>query len=146
MVSPNKDSRRATPPIKSLRDRQARQILQQCVYDKGVPGWDQYYGYGVVLAYCAVINSMIITNTNDLQDNISVSTYPNPSTGIITIITTGLYNVEIIITNMIGEKLFSNNKIADLEKIDLSNQPNGVYFIHVNSNNGSIIKKIIINK
>jgi len=82
---------------------------------------------------------------NELSTLNSFSFYPNPSSGILTI-DNKENNCEIVITNIIGEKVLSQKIQNEKLEIDLSNQPNGVYLLQVNSEKGNTTKKIIINK
>ena len=66
--------------------------------------------------------------------------YPNPSTGKITIEAKG----DLTIYNMVGEAVLSQTLTAEKTEIDLSTKPKGIYFVYINSENGSITKKIMI--
>ncbi len=76
-----------------------------------------------------------------------VSVYPNPSKGIITINAEGLKIKNVELYNVLGERLYQST-IQSVEKInvDLSSQTNGVYFIHIICDEGTVVKKITINK
>jgi hypothetical protein len=71
--------------------------------------------------------------------------YPNPGTGIFTI-EGAEQNSDIIITDVLGQVIFQTKAISKKTVTDLSNHPNGIYFIRVISKNGPVSKKIIINK
>lgn len=73
--------------------------------------------------------------------------YPNPNNGIF-MVESSENKYELIITNVFGEKLFSQ-KTQDEKSgivIDLSNHPSGIYFLHIKTNEGTATKKLIIQK
>ena len=84
-------------------------------------------------------------NSNGLEDIARI--YPNPSKGIFYLevnhqITTGL-NIQVI--DLGGKVIYSKNKITkDIEKIDLSGYPKGIYFIKFRSDKYSKTEKLII--
>lgn len=75
---------------------------------------------------------------------------PNPSKGPFKIDINGLHSstVDIEITNILGEKISSDKEFVSnqsLQKqLDLSGAPQGIYFIHVTSENKTLTKKILI--
>lgn len=75
----------------------------------------------------------------DYKNDLDVSYYPNPTKDIVQIISKK--NIEEVhIIDLLGkttELSISNNKV------NISNLPKGIYFLHVRSNNKSAIKKII---
>ncbi|MBI4931409.1 MAG: T9SS type A sorting domain-containing protein [Bacteroidetes bacterium] len=79
------------------------------------------------------------TNTNN------INIYPNPSSGTFTIETTEQES-ELIILNTLGEIILSQKIQNGKTEIDLSNQPNGIYFLHLTSENGTTTKKLSIQK
>ena len=48
--------------------------------------------------------------------------------------------------NIIGEKIYQSETTNLTTEIDLSNQPNGIYFINLKTKEGMVSKKIIINR
>ncbi|MFH1320918.1 MAG: PKD domain-containing protein [Bacteroidota bacterium] len=85
---------------------------------------------------------------NDL--NSSVNIYPNPTNnGIISIEFNNQNSNEIELTffNILGmevsRSLISVTGNSDIQKIDLSGQPNGTYFIHVRNDVESVVRKVI---
>ncbi|MGZ3932344.1 MAG: T9SS type A sorting domain-containing protein [Bacteroidia bacterium] len=45
----------------------------------------------------------------------------------------------------VGELIISKQKLSGLQEIDLSSQASGMYMVIVNSQNGSLVKKIVKN-
>ena len=85
------------------------------------------------------MNQLVLSNI--------VSVFPNPSKGIFQLAGHDeLQNFKIMVTDIVGEKVLETKTSTSKTEIDLSNQPNGVYFLHVSSEKGSLAKKIIINK
>jgi hypothetical protein len=80
-----------------------------------------------------------------------ITVYPNPSTGIFTV-TANLPAQEkarISVTNMLGQEIaVVHNGILDNTsfKIDMSNQPGGVYLLNIVTNNQTLTKRIEIAK
>ncbi|MES2836019.1 MAG: choice-of-anchor tandem repeat GloVer-containing protein [Bacteroidota bacterium] len=84
-----------------------------------------------------------ITHYSNL--NTEVSIYPNPSNGIFTIVSAEKIR-DVVIVNVLGETIYSSQINTSKTEIDLSNQPEGVYFINLKTENGNATKKIIISK
>ena len=79
-------------------------------------------------------------SVNELYQNNAVSIYPNP--------TKGMFSVEsesqiqkVIVSNSFGQIVFTTEQT----KIDLSNYPNGIYFLKIETISGSTINKLIKN-
>ncbi len=93
------------------------------------------------------VNSVGISNTNTIIDNINV--FPNPSNGIINIqITSQSSNAQLRIMDASG-KIVYNERINTLNgqynnTIDLSNNAKGVYSLQIITNNQVITKKVVL--
>ncbi len=78
------------------------------------------------------------------------SVFPNPSAGLFQIRFSDemlLENNSVSITDVLGREVF-NQKLnsSSTQQIDISNQPNGLYSVLLNSNERVFIKKVLINK
>jgi len=82
-------------------------------------------------------------NEINLDDLISV--YPNPSNGKFTL-SSEITKGEISIYNISGEKVYSSTVNRKQETVNLSSQPNGIYFLTIKTEQGTANKKLIINK
>lgn len=98
--------------------------------------------------YCLPVNSVL-----DKTFSSEISIYPNPAHNLIRI-ELGQSNIELIdisICDLNGKSIYAESlkKPVDSKNqqkcIDLSSLPSGLYYIKVNSNKGTIIKKIIKN-
>jgi plastocyanin len=85
------------------------------------------------------INSTV--GTNDLNKELSLNLYPNPSTDIINLSVTGSQNqsVSIDIVNLLGSKVMDcgGKQILTngVRRIDISTLPRGVYFLNIVGDN-----------
>jgi hypothetical protein len=70
--------------------------------------------------------------------------FPNPTSGKF-ILDTKIKG-EFFVYNTLGGEIYQSKIKNQKSEIDLSAQPNGVYFLHVQSENGTTVKKLIINK
>tara|TARA_R110002049_G_scaffold308786_2_gene514082 strand:- start:1198 stop:3327 length:2130 start_codon:yes stop_codon:yes gene_type:complete len=77
-----------------------------------------------------------------LQNNLLI--YPNPSNGVFTIETIAQYD-EIRILDITGKVLFMTEEYTLRNKIDLTNQQRGIYFIAIQGESGRVVKKVIVN-
>lgn len=101
------------------------------------------YGRGMWETELAGVSVGVSSENNDLQ----VSVFPNPSKGAFTIDAeqSKINNLEVY--NILGERVYQKtDQQMDKPVIDLNSQPNGVYFIHVMCNEGTVVKKVTINK
>ena len=86
-----------------------------------------------------------ILNVNDVELKKSISIYPNPSNGKISIKTSGntiLENIEIYTVN--GQRLKVYNNLKNQKTIELKSLSSGLYFLKLNSDKGSITKKFVV--
>ena len=89
----------------------------------------------------------IITGVDEAEFGNNIILFPNPNDGNFTIVQCkNIQTLDILITNELGQKIFET-KISDAKsEIDLSNHPNGIYFIQIKSEKGIATKKITINE
>jgi hypothetical protein len=69
--------------------------------------------------------------------------YPSPNNGVFTIELPETDEFEIVVTNMLGQKMVAT-KAKSVNTIDLMNFDNGIYFIHVLQNNTIVYRNSII--
>ncbi|MCK4919398.1 MAG: T9SS type A sorting domain-containing protein, partial [Bacteroidales bacterium] len=111
--------------------------------------------YSVVLtAYSEYCGEVSNTQTVDITTGISsidfgdlAKIYPNPSTGIFYFEANDLLKDELIvkIVDVNGRVVYENYHITEsLEKINLSNYAQGIYFIQLRSDKYSGTEKIVI--
>ena len=82
---------------------------------------------------------------NETNFSNEINIYPNPSTGIFTITSTEkISSIEIV--NILGEKVFTSTINHQPSTIDLSSHPNGIYFVHLQTEQGAANKKLILNR
>ncbi|MFH1005109.1 MAG: T9SS type A sorting domain-containing protein, partial [Bacteroidota bacterium] len=77
--------------------------------------------------------------------------YPNPSDGNIFmhVDLPNINSIDVTIYNAIGEAVLSKKIIVPSGreiKLDMNNNPDGIYLIEVKTDEGNITKKIIINR
>lgn len=68
--------------------------------------------------------------------------FPNPTSGIFRLEGKAITEGKITVFDQVGRLIQSQN-ISDSQEIDLSNQPNGIYFLKIVSNGGTQAKRII---
>ncbi|MFI5218738.1 MAG: T9SS type A sorting domain-containing protein [Bacteroidia bacterium] len=83
-------------------------------------------------------------------DGASINIYPNPTNGLLNVSTQfeNPEQMQIIVTNALGQMVFSSApKITsgELSTIDLSNEPNGIYFLELRTSGGRFVRKISLN-
>lgn len=88
------------------------------------------------------IDNVVVTaddpaNVNK-QNLIELSIFPNPVVDVLTIVADGFLNADIY--NMNGQLILNSN----LKTIDVSDFKQGIYFIKVTTQKGSVVKKVVI--
>ncbi|MBI3501137.1 MAG: T9SS type A sorting domain-containing protein [Bacteroidetes bacterium] len=84
---------------------------------------------------------------NSIVENISL--YPNPSTGDVFIYVpqTGISTMDIKVYNAIGEAVVTKRITVPAEtKINMNNNPDGIYLFEMRTPEGTVTKKVIINR
>jgi PKD repeat protein len=117
------------------------------VWANEVGGWLDLAAYGTdskgtVVAIVCDKTTGVQSHTSELS---SIVAYPNPTTGIVEVMLPA-NNANVAVFNMIGEEVANSSTTSNMLKIDLSTQPNGVYFIKVTSNGEVTTKKILLSK
>ena len=93
-----------------------------------------------------VINKNLQTGVKSIESNEnSFTVFPNPTNGLINIQSSNPKGsiIQIKITDVLGNNIYSST-LQGGGQIDLSSQANGVYFISIQTNEGTVNKKIII--
>ena len=75
---------------------------------------------------------------------LTISVYPNPATGLVTIRSGGTSILGITVLNVLGEKALSISSSHSSEiSLDLSKLPSGTYFLRIETPKGSVLRKVI---
>ncbi|MDG1475767.1 MAG: S8 family serine peptidase [Vicingaceae bacterium] len=69
----------------------------------------------------------------------SINIYPNPSTGVFSIKSEEEIE-KVVITNVVGEVVLTTN----LKQLDITSQPNGIYFVEVFTENTRYSEKVVL--
>ena len=81
------------------------------------------------------IHNFVVVGTDGLEENeVGFSIYPNPSNGILfvqTLRATSLPDQTYRITNLMGQTLMTGQIAGETQKIDVTNLPQGLYFITI---------------
>jgi PKD repeat protein len=118
------------------------------IWAKETGGWLDLSTYGVdykgtVGVVICDIGSGVKSFIGDVNQTV---VYPNPTTGEIKVILPNKANSSINVFNIIGENVYSISKNSNYIDFDISNQPNGVYFVKVTSNGEVTTKKVLLSK
>ena len=83
------------------------------------------------------------TGVNEIT-NSNLSIYPNPTTGLIKI--EGAEGAQVVIYNMIGKVVYTENNVSTTATVDLSSFNAGNYIVKVIDNNTVTTQKIVLTK
>jgi len=89
----------------------------------------------------------ILATESNIMDKLQI--YPNPTLGQFSIELTlkKVGNVQMKLINALGNevypKSFENMPIRFIEHYDIESLPNGIYFLHIQTEEGTIIRKIV---
>lgn len=97
-----------------------------------------------------VTEDTTIISSLDLIAPVNLSVIPNPSTGVFELYTTGksLQGAQLKITDAIGRLIYQANssELSNHITLDLTNQPGGVYLLHLSLNGRSVTKRLVLAK
>lgn len=121
-------------------------------------GWDtEFADYGPAnikmndVMYPVVCGSGAVNVSKNLGISKNITLMPNPSTGVVNVIVTlpQSENISLTVTNALGQQISSRmyNGISNEHlSLDLTSQPNGVYFVTVSNGADKMVQRLIINK
>jgi len=95
------------------------------------------------------INFTVATSIDELNQDLNIKLYPNPTNGIVYVSLDMNYMSKgsIEVFNSTGSKVYTkdlHNQTETVNEINLSNLPKGMYFVKINTDNISETKKVIL--
>lgn len=87
---------------------------------------------------CQNISSVGIANNTAAA---ALAVYPNPSTGVYQVELSE--NAVVVVTNVLGATIINETMVKGTQKINIQNQPKGVYLLKVITENGQHTSKLI---
>jgi 5-hydroxyisourate hydrolase-like protein (transthyretin family) len=108
------------------------------VYNTKLSNWDGLY---VTNGLSQIADLKMSATGIDADEDVAIRIYPNPSNGIFNISGADA-SYQVIVTNAQGQIVY-NQKLSS-DRLDLTNQPTGVYFIKLIGNNQTVTQKIVI--
>jgi len=106
---------------------------------------------GCVVKDTAIIQCVTGIANYDLLNQFSIT--PNPTSGIFHVQMSKVEDLQIEIYNVYGECIYRHTALAANRQIDLSEAPNGIYFLRVSvpsgqlkTSEGMAVKKLVISK
>lgn len=83
--------------------------------------------------------------SNQYNNEIDFNIYPNPTKGIFNVQVENTDNSIIEVINVLGKTILIETVSENITNFDLSDQPNGVYFVKVTSGNQMQVQRLIKN-
>ena len=125
-------------------------VIRQKLVEGGITNYKWFNSNPFyLLVETNVINSefKIYQNTStgiaETENNISISVYPNPTSGQFTIMLP-TDKADIIVTNLLGQTIIKEQ--ATQKTMDLQLNENGVYIVFVRTKQGTATRKLIVNR
>ena len=101
-----------------------------------------------------VLNNVSPNQTLNIVEGIGLSVvdfvengfkiYPNPNSGVFNIESSLNENYELVLYDVFGRQVYTNNFTNSLNRIDVSNLSKGVYFVNISSEEKEFTQKIVI--
>ena len=99
----------------------------------------------------AVLENPFFVAVNDVELDNGVKVFPNPTNGLVNIdnqlVEVAISRVQVF--NTLGQIIFDqpmNISAGDLQAIDMSNQPEGIYYLNIQADQAKITQKISLTK
>ncbi len=109
-----------------------------------------YFDFNEPVVTNTAINTIetITGITSQLSNNDGWNVYPNPSTGVLYIVNSSTLKEtsQVQVLNAIGQVVLEETINSNYKYMDLSKLNNGVYFVKINSENNSIVKRVVLRK
>ncbi|MBK0403311.1 T9SS type A sorting domain-containing protein [Adhaeribacter sp. BT258] len=91
-------------------------------------------------------NAVTITNTgiSDDKNNLAVTVFPNPAAGLFNLILPEGKSAAITVTDLTGKLILQKNLQAENTQLNLNQAAKGIYLLHVKTETGTAIRKLIV--
>ena len=76
------------------------------------------------------------------ENSVAMDVYPNPTKGEVTLAGEGINHVRIV--NLYGQTVYDAKTEGDQVRLDLSNLAKGIYMMHIGTENGQVVKQIVV--
>ena len=87
-----------------------------------------------------------LLSTNEISFEEQFNIYPNPANDVLNVNSEYEMSAAITMTNAIGEVVLKETlDTFDVKRIDISELPQGIYFVTLTSENKKLIKKVVVN-
>ncbi len=126
-------------------------VTQMTVFDTSV-FIEVTYGTGKYYVFDRPISELTKPDSTasvvqSIQPEDTIEIYPNPATGIVTIHAGGSSIIGVSVLNVLGSDVLDvTNSYSSQLSIDLSQYPAGTYFLQVQTDQGTILKKVTLDK
>ncbi|MCX7547578.1 S8 family serine peptidase [Xanthomarina sp. F1114] len=125
--------------LPDLNNSQIMQLIRESASQYNAP--DYLMGYGIPNLASALNQGLSIEDVEILQDKIHI--YPNPfSNNLYISFPASEKQVQITLYNILGKEMLEKN-LLNSSKINVSSLSNGVYLLKIETQNGTITKKLI---
>jgi len=107
-------------------------------------GGDEAYGEDIFI--CKIDQAAITTSLTHLALNNTIEIFPTLTSGILNIRSQQTVSSIRLIDNNGREIMNLDNLNATDYKLAIDSRPNGIYFLHITTNAGTLVKKIILSR
>ncbi|MFI5163731.1 MAG: T9SS type A sorting domain-containing protein [Bacteroidia bacterium] len=107
---------------------------------------DTLTNVGVENSFIAKFTCEKGTGINELSNKENIFVYPNPTNGIFNFQVSRFENAQMKIYNVYGECIYQHISTSSNSQINLSAEPNGMYFIQAITPKEILTKKIVVNR
>ena len=108
--------------------------------DYALYGWKTVSGCNYPVFSEMIENDILNSNDNE----INVVLYPNPTKGLVRIITENIQNVTVY--NMFGQQVLNHEVEGNETSIDMNGFAAGIYMVRITTNEGVAVKNVIVEK
>ena len=76
------------------------------------------------------------------EQQVEINVYPNPTQGEVTLEGEGISHIRIV--NIFGQTVYNAKTEGEQVRLDLSNFAKGIYMMHIDTENGQVVKQIVV--
>ena len=76
------------------------------------------------------------------EQQTEINVYPNPTKGEVTLEGEGINHIRIV--NIYGQTVYDAKEEGEQVRLDLSDFTKGIYLMHINTENGQVVKQIVV--